>query len=703
TTMSMAPQEYALTMGFDGNVFDTSNNHLNGVWNGNPSYAAGYTSESLNLSANKDSYVLVNKNTILGGMSELTLSVWAKKNTPAVGGTLINKHAQYSMTIGDKSVKCYLTNNVGTSVRVENFSVNSINNTNWHNYKMAYDGSKVYVFVDDIEIGSKDLTGMVANTNYNLFIGKYPWGTAFDGQIDELKILSTSDSGTVTVPAPIDPSNLQAVALSSNQINLTWQDNSDNETGFKLEISQNSNFSDITVVTIDPNTTVYIHSGLQAGTQYFYRIYAYNTIGNSLYSNTANAATMTSAPNDPSNLLAVAVSSNQINVTWQDNSDNEHGFKLERSTDASFTNPVLITLDENIMSYTDSALIPATLYFYRIYAYNASGNSEYSNEANALTESESNGGGQIIVDHTSIDMFNNIPEYYIDQVKKMLFNIPGESHGRAYIYGLEQLQIINPKYAVKASWSGAPEAYTTNHLRVLKSVRTPYWSNSSGEQHIWTSQTAINWINTHFSYCKNTLNNNIDVFGWGWCWDMTGTNLPGGVIDPVYKVRWAGRSFIGSTDNGRWGLDEEDTALTGNSINMNMYLNAMQNYINSNPDTAIVFTTGPADTTGENGYQNWLKHEYIRNYAKADSKRILFDYADILAHNPSEMISNTSWTDGDGIKHTYPIIYSGYRVEYNGGFGSGHISQEACVRLGKATWYMLARIAGWNGSGNKIQ
>jgi len=403
------------------------------------------------------------------------------------------------------------------------------------------------------------------------------------------------------------------------------------------------------------------------------------------------------APNDPSNLLAVAISSNQIDITWQDNSDNEHGFKLERSTDASFTNPVLITLDENIMSYTDSALIPATLYFYRIYSYNTIGDSEYSNEANALTDSGSDGGGQIIVDHTSIDMINNIPEYYIDQVKKMLFNIPGESHGRAYIYGLEQLQIINPKYAVKAAWSGAPEAYATDHLRVLRSVRTPNWSNSTGEQHIWTSQTAINWINTHFSYSKNTLDTNIDVFGWGWCWDMTGTNLPGGVIDPVYKVRWAGRSFIGSTDNGRWGLDDEDTALTGNPINMNTYLNAMQNYINNNPDTAIVFTTGPADRSDENGYQNWLKHEHIRNYAKADSKRILFDYADILAHNPSGIISNTSWTDGEGIHHTFPIIYSGYRVEYDGGFGSGHISQEACVRLGKATWYMLARIAGWNG------
>ncbi|MBF0230329.1 MAG: fibronectin type III domain-containing protein, partial [Desulfamplus sp.] len=413
---------------------------------------------------------------------------------------------------------------------------------------------------------------------------------------------------------------------------------------------------------------------------------------------TQDSGTVTDpVPNDPSNLMAAAISSNQINVTWQDNSDNENGFKLERSTDADFSNPVLVTLDENIMSYTDSALIPATLYFYRIYSYNAGGNSEYSNGANALTDSESDGGGQIIVDHTSIDMFNNIPEYYIDQVKKMLFNIPGESHGKAYIYGLEQLQFINPKYAVKVSWSGDPEAYTTEYLRVLRSVRTPNWSNSSGEQHIWTSQTAISWINTHFSYCKNTLNNNIDVFGWGWCWDMTGTNLPGGVIDPVYKVRWAGRSFIGSTDNGRWGLDKEDTALTGNSINMSTYLNAMQNYINNNPDTAIVFTTGPADRSEENGYQNWLKHEYIRNYAKADSKRILFDYADILAHNPSGTISNTSWIDGEGIRHTFPIIYSGYRVEYDGGLGSGHISQDACVRLGKATWYMLARIAGWNG------
>ena len=61
---------------------------------------------------------------------------------------------------------------------------------------------------------------------------------------------------------------------------------------------------------------------------------AYNQTGDSGYSNVASATTLPPPPPAaPSNLTADAVTKDRIDLTWQDNSDNEDGFKIERIQD----------------------------------------------------------------------------------------------------------------------------------------------------------------------------------------------------------------------------------------------------------------------------------------------------------------------------------------------------------------------------------
>ncbi len=75
--------------------------------------------------------------------------------------------------------------------------------------------------------------------------------------------------------------------------------------------------------------------------------------------------------------------------------------------------------------------------------------------------------------------------------------------------------------------------------------------------------------------------------GFGWCWDMTWLNAPGGGLDPVYNVHWAGSSDGGFDGNSRWGLDGGDQVLTGNSVCLDTYLNAVEQYIRHVPITGI--------------------------------------------------------------------------------------------------------------------
>src|SRR5512132_2117733 len=121
-------------------------------------------------------------------------------------------------------------------------------------------------------------------------------------------------------------------AGSSSAINLSWADQSNNETGFKIERALGGGaFSQ--VATVGANVTIYADSGLTASTNYSYRVRASNTAGDSAYSNTASATTQAAAtiPAAPSGLGATAASSSAINLTWVDQSTNESGFKIERA------------------------------------------------------------------------------------------------------------------------------------------------------------------------------------------------------------------------------------------------------------------------------------------------------------------------------------------------------------------------------------
>lgn len=101
----------------------------------------------------------------------------------------------------------------------------------------------------------------------------------------------------------------------------------------------------------------------------------------------ANAFTTatTPAPSMPSLVVASGTSSSTVNITWQDNSNNETGFEIQRSVDNGVTYVPLTVTAANAVSYTDNGLFANATYYYRVRANGAVNNSAFATRDSAKT------------------------------------------------------------------------------------------------------------------------------------------------------------------------------------------------------------------------------------------------------------------------------------------------------------------------------
>jgi hypothetical protein len=94
------------------------------------------------------------------------------------------------------------------------------------------------------------------------------------------------------VPPPAAPGSLFAIWPTSSSIELSWSDNSSDESGFIIERDTDVSFNSPTEIPIAANDTAHSDTGLTHSTQYYYRIKATGASGDSAWSNITTATTL---------------------------------------------------------------------------------------------------------------------------------------------------------------------------------------------------------------------------------------------------------------------------------------------------------------------------------------------------------------------------------------------------------------------------
>lgn len=206
-------------------------------------------------------------------------------------------------------------------------------------------------YTESVEINDVSLSG-----NVKLRFRCDASGNGDDVYIDDIVISAKSTGGTPSPPSA--PSGLNATAASSSSIDLSWTDNSNNEDDFQIQRSLTGTGGWSQVSVTSPNATSFTDTGLSASTDYYYRVRARNTTGNSSWSGVSSATTQSSGTTitidgndgDWSGISVLATNGGTSLKVYDDT--NDIYFLLTGTLDAHSL--VFINADNNSSGYTYS-------------------------------------------------------------------------------------------------------------------------------------------------------------------------------------------------------------------------------------------------------------------------------------------------------------------------------------------------------------
>ena len=222
-------------------------------------------------------------------------------------------------------------------------------------------------------------------------------------------------------------------------------------------------------------------------------------------------------------------------------------------------------------------------------------------------------------------------------------------------------------------------------------VRVHYAHTSHGGQ-ITTGLSRIESANSTFDHSRG--NGVLPVDEGALC--VLDGNPPHSYITP--DLYWEGASAVAITQTT---LDDNPTLTvslwswccqlnTLTELQTQEYLDAMASLEAANSGITFVYMTCNAQSSGGSGYNRWLRNEQIRQYC-TDNNKVLFDFADLDCW--SNGVQNTyEHTVGEAI-YDIPLEHE----DFNGN-EAGHTTYTSCEQKGRAFWWLMAMLSGWNDS-----
>ena len=215
-----------------------------------------------------------------------------------------------------------------------------------------------------------DDTGLDENTHY--------WYQVRLAQPQASPFCNLADTFTL----PIAPTDLQASANGSSEVDLTWTNNSSTSPVFDIERSDDGGTTFYFLDETAAGATAYADTAPHDGTT-VYRVDALNGDDSRLNSSTSASVTLALTP--PSDLSAVGLSDSEIDLSWTNNSYGATGIEILGSTDGATFTPLATLSDPTTTTYSDIGLSPGTQYYYEVEATQGSATSEASNIADDIT------------------------------------------------------------------------------------------------------------------------------------------------------------------------------------------------------------------------------------------------------------------------------------------------------------------------------
>ena len=268
----------------------------------------------------------------------------------------------------------------------------------------------------------------------------------------------------------------------------------------------------------------------------------------------------------------------------------------------------------------------------------------------------------IIADHRAVQAFERIPAFWLEKAKTMTIHYAHTSHGDQVWQGVSNLESQYPKYRFARrvdATEGLPPAEVPPALRMYDGnppetyiEPNDYWEGESGKDR---TRDVADTGHYHASM-------------WAWCGQVSG----------------ASEAYIQG------------------------YLDTLYAFETEYPAMRFIYMTGHLDGGGSTGNLH-LKNQQIRHYCSANNK-VLFDFADIERYDPE----GTDFLDlGADDECDYWI--GGTKYNWADQWCAAHPGSDFCLSCAcshsralncnmkaRAFWWMMARLAGWNGQAPSV-